>query len=781
MNHAPDGVDDDPDRTRITAPPHDPEATVVVHTAPPLAPLAQPLLPPSPPPAGPRPPLRQPSLALPPGFRLHEYRIDSLLGQGGFGITYLATDVNLNSQVAIKEYLPESIAFRTSGQTVSAHSSRHLQRYRSGLDSFLVEARTLAAFRHPNIVRVARFFEAHQTAYMVLEYERGAPLKDAWPKQRDKSEKALCQLIEPLLDGLSVVHQTGFLHRDIKPDNVQVRRADGSLVLLDFGSARAALAESERSEVAVTPGFAPPEQYQDGTQGPWTDIYALGATLHWMLTGQKPIDAMDRLQAGGTDPLAPAAALAGKAAPNGATYGASFLAAIDWALKLDPAERPKDIATWRSALFSAQAAHLSLPEALRAVEHRVQQAPRAFGRRLWRGLTRAATPNRWPLKVKLGLAMVLTALLPMSITGWYNLRQGLDAVTEAELGNLQLLARSTAGRLDQLITDSQNLARTMSIVPALVNYLQQPATRDAAAMQATLQAFVATNRDIHLMMLLDVDGNAVAASDPEVTGRNFGWRDYFQSAVNGRPHMTGIVMGAVSGTAGLIYANPVLDPKRGTVVGVMALRIRGTSFDAVIREAAHGDADLVPFLIDGDGVMVSHPQAELQFRSLAPLSAGRQAALRAEQRFRRERIEDLGLPELARTLLSGREQGHVDYRAGGIEKVAGFAAVPANDWVVVVSESRDAFEAPLHRMFQQVLLSVVLVGLLFLGLALLMARRIVRPIQDLTRAADALKAGDYAAASVKVASGDEVGQLARTFNVLIDVLRQREREQKRSR
>jgi len=108
-------------------------------------------------------------LARPPGFRLHEYRIDRVLGQGGFGITYLATDVNLNSRVAIKEYLPEEIAFRTSGKTVSAHSSRHRERYQSGLDSFLVEARTLATFRHPNIVRVGRFFEDHQTAHMGLE------------------------------------------------------------------------------------------------------------------------------------------------------------------------------------------------------------------------------------------------------------------------------------------------------------------------------------------------------------------------------------------------------------------------------------------------------------------------------------------------------------------------------------------------------------------------------------------------------------------------------------
>jgi serine/threonine protein kinase/HAMP domain-containing protein len=779
-----DGEEEDADRTRVNppgwptgAPPpraDDPDQTVVSGL--PLRQSTQPAQAhAAPAPLLPRPPLRKPALALPPGFRLHEYRIDSVLGQGGFGITYLATDVNLNSRVAIKEYLPEDIAFRRNGQTVSAHSSQHLDRYRQGLDSFLVEARTLATFRHPNIVRVARFFEAHQTAYMVLEYERGAPLKDWWPRRGDKTEKGLCQLIEPLLDGLAVVHGAGFLHRDIKPDNIQVRRADLSLVLLDFGSARQALgAAAEQAEVAVTPGYAPPEQYQDGPQGPWTDIYALGATLYWMISGHKPPDALDRLQAGRQDPLRPLAEL------KPAGYGAAFLAAVDWALRLAPGERPPDIAAWRTRLFAGQAAHLGLQDALRAAE--LQQVPRQLGRRLLAGLRRALAPADWPLGVKLGLTVVLTALLPMSITGWYNLQQGLHSLAEAELSNLQLLSRSTAGRLSQLIGDSQKLARTLSVDPGFVEFLARPPGPAAAAqMHAKMRELVATNADIHLMMLMDAGGTAVVSSDPEVMGRNFAFREYFKTAMRGQPHMTGIVVGAVAGAAGMFYANPVFDAERGAVIGAVVLRIRASSFDAILREAGRGDADLVPFLIDGDGVLISHPDARLLYSSLGTLAPERAAAIRADQRFRRDSVRSLGMPELARTLLSGREQGHVDYRSSlsGAAEVAGFAAVPGNDWVVVVSETRASFEAPLQRLFVQLLWSLLLVGLLFLGLALLMARRIVRPITALTRAADALKAGNYAEATVKVSGRDELGQLARTFNVLIDVLRQRERERKR--
>jgi serine/threonine protein kinase len=187
------------------------------------------------------------STTLPIGFRLFEYRVDGVLGQGGFGIAYAATDVNLNAKVVIKEYLPEDFAYRATDNTVSARDDSDQDYYQSGLDAFLVEARTLATFRHPHIVRVARFFEANKTAYMVLEYERGQSLK-AWRKKRDHDFRAaLVNLLAPLLDGLAVVHRAGYLHRDIKPDNIYVRDEDGSLVLLDFGAARQTASEKPRS------------------------------------------------------------------------------------------------------------------------------------------------------------------------------------------------------------------------------------------------------------------------------------------------------------------------------------------------------------------------------------------------------------------------------------------------------------------------------------------------------------------------------------------------------
>ncbi|HIV70991.1 MAG TPA: protein kinase [Candidatus Aquabacterium excrementipullorum] len=797
---SPISPDDDPEKTIVKAP------TIprsVAHPAQPLhptpaasmAPLAN--QPPArtvpvPPPTALRPfkPKTGTALALPAGFRLHEYRIDRVLGQGGFGITYLATDVNLNTKVAIKEYLPEDIAFRSSGQTVSAHSSRFRDRYRSGLDSFLVEGRTLATFRHPNIVRVARFFEAHQTAYMVLEYERGSPFKTWWPEHTQIGEKELMGLIQPLLDGLSVVHGMGFLHRDIKPDNIQVRRRDGSLVLLDFGSARQAVSTGTQDDVAVTPGYAPVEQYEDGEQGPWTDIYAMGATLYWTVTGKKPPDAMDRAMAagrpGGADPLVPALTAAQ------GRYSESFLKAIDWALALNAVDRPQDIAQWRVALFASHAASLGLQEALRAgdeadpadhtLHHHLalRSAPRRIAFGLWRWARRVVRPGSWPMAVKMSLAMVLAALLPMLITGYYNLQGSLAAVSDGELRNLQQLARSTAGRVAQLIGDSQNLARTLGTDEAFVQFLAHPDETGAEAMRLKLERLVKSNPDIGLMMLMDTKGTAIVSSDPKVTGKNFAFREYFREAMKGHPHVTGIVVGAATGAAGMFYAHPVFGDDY-QVVGAVVLRIRSASFDGILDQVGSG-SQLTPFMVDGDGVVIHHPNERVLYSSLDRLPQATLDKIRADQRFKRDSIASLGMPDLARAVVGAKEQGHVTYRSTitRTEEIAGFAPVVGQDWVVGVAEPRSAFEAPLNKLFTQLLWSVLLIGLLFTGLALTFARSIVRPIRALTGAADALKRGDYAGASLRVRNRDEIGQLARTFNVLIDVLRQRERERDRS-
>src|SRR5579864_8802316 len=209
--------------------------------------------------------------ALPRGYALNEYRIEQTLGIGGFGLTYLATDSNLNLKVAIKEYLPRDLALREDDQSVQPKSESSLDSFKWGLARFLDESRTLASFRHPNIVRVMRFFEANRTAYMVMEFVAGQSLGDWIRSRRPLDQSSVLAIANPLLDGLEVIHRAGYLHRDIKPGNVYVRE-DGSPVLLDFGSARMTAAGAELTAI-VTPGYAPIEQYHtQGNQGPWSDL-----------------------------------------------------------------------------------------------------------------------------------------------------------------------------------------------------------------------------------------------------------------------------------------------------------------------------------------------------------------------------------------------------------------------------------------------------------------------------------------------------------------------------
>ena len=281
--------------------------------------------------------------ALPQGHRLQEYELVRVLGVGGFGMTYLGFDHNLSKPVAIKEYLPSDIAIRTGDNSVAPQTRDFFEDFQWGLERFLGEARTLALFKHPNIIQVYRFFEAHGTAYIVMEYAEGETLSDVLKRKGRLTEAELRAILLPLLDGLEVVHEAKFLHRDIKPLNIIIRHEDDSPVLLDFGAARQAIGAKSRSVTSiVTPGYAPMEQYSSRkAQGPWTDIYALGGVCYRALTGEVPDDATDRII---DDPLIPVVKrCVGQASPR-------FLAAIDRALQVDDRRRPQSVAAWRTEL-----------------------------------------------------------------------------------------------------------------------------------------------------------------------------------------------------------------------------------------------------------------------------------------------------------------------------------------------------------------------------------------------------------------------------------------------
>lgn len=273
-----------------------------------------------------------------------DYRVDQVLGAGGFGITYLAEDIKLQRQVAIKEYFPADFALRDATHSVRARSGELGETFRWGLDSFLREAQILARFEHPAITRVIRIVEANNTAYMVLRYEEGVPLRQHLDTLgRPMTEPEIRNLLYPLIEALETVHAQSILHRDISPDNIIIR-PDGRGVLIDFGAARRAVADKSQALTGIVrEGYSPPEQFGNGgRQGPWTDIYALGAVLYHAVTGKKPMTSIHRIL---EDQLVPATtAAAGR-------YGENLLHAIERALRLKSSERPQTMAAFRQLVI----------------------------------------------------------------------------------------------------------------------------------------------------------------------------------------------------------------------------------------------------------------------------------------------------------------------------------------------------------------------------------------------------------------------------------------------
>ena len=304
--------------------------------------------------------------ALPLGTRLGDYRLDALIGHGGFGITYRAFDTQLAKFVAIKEYMPVEFAMRRADGQVAPRGSRFADDFAWGRERFLDEARALARFRHVHIVPVLRYFEANGTAYTVMEFEDGHSVAQLLrqPGRRLQPDEVR-RLTEGMLSGLGAVHAQGFLHRDIKPSNVIVRR-DGVPILIDFGAARQAMGGRTRTLTSIlTPQYAPIEQYAiDGKQGPWTDIYSTAAVLHHAIAGFAPPEAVSRV---GADPYRPLAVT------HADRFDPSMLAAIDRGLAFAPEQRPQTISEWRT-LFGA-----SLPRVEDAPTQRMMIEPALAG------------------------------------------------------------------------------------------------------------------------------------------------------------------------------------------------------------------------------------------------------------------------------------------------------------------------------------------------------------------------------------------------------------------
>ena len=284
--------------------------------------------------------------ALAVGVYLGEFELTGVLGEGGFGIVYLAWDHSLERRVALKEYMPAALSARIGSTQVQVKSLRHRETFDAGMKSFVNEAKLLASFDHPSLVKVYRFWEANGTAYMVMPFYEGITLKDKLRELGQPPDEAwLMGVLAPLTEALQVIHAENCFHRDIAPDNVILLNATGKPLLLDFGAARRVIGDMTQAlTVILKPGYAPVEQYAetpDMKQGAWTDAYALAASMHFAIQGRTPPTSVGRLLRDSYVAL--------EASAKG-RYSPKFLQAIDKALRVRPEERTQTIAELRADL-----------------------------------------------------------------------------------------------------------------------------------------------------------------------------------------------------------------------------------------------------------------------------------------------------------------------------------------------------------------------------------------------------------------------------------------------
>ncbi|MFK8083363.1 MAG: SUMF1/EgtB/PvdO family nonheme iron enzyme [Granulosicoccus sp.] len=296
--------------------------------------------------------------SLPLGYQIHNYRIEQILGEGGFGITYKAVDLNLNRLVAIKEYMPDGIAVRSLAGDVEPLNAECEKKYQDGLMNYVREAQALAQFEHHNIVKVYTFLRHHKTAYIIMEYVDGMTFSEWLRKHPMPTEAELITLMAPILSGLHELHTVDLLHRDIKPSNIYIC-LNNRPILLDFGTVGNSMpSEQVKNQAAIqlTEGYAPPEQYGKSGQGPWTDVYAVGACLHLAVTGHMVKNAIERRRQVASGNSDPQSSLKTVALRN--NYSDHFLEAIDQAISLEPKDRIESALNLKNHLQNIKSQHV---------------------------------------------------------------------------------------------------------------------------------------------------------------------------------------------------------------------------------------------------------------------------------------------------------------------------------------------------------------------------------------------------------------------------------------
>lgn len=399
-------------------------------------------------------------------------------------------------------------------------------------------------------------------------------------------------------------------------------------------------------------------------------------------------------------------------------------------------------------------------------------------------LYRLLFPPAWSIAAKVSLALLSAVLIPMSFNAYYNLQYSLNNAKQSEYRQLELLATSTASRLDQLIIDIQKVASQISTEPKVLGFIEADTVKKRqklrSAVQSTLNNIFRSNKNYDAIFLIDSKGKCLASTNSNFVNRDFSSQEYFREGIQGNDYASDLIADSTTKKSGF-YLSQTIWSSQGKIIGIAVLKIKEDSINEIV-DRLKLESDSYAFAIDSLGVIINHPDKDYIYHSLTTLSPKVQTKIAQERRYPISQVESLDLRELAEAMINSHEPDHASYFSPieDSRQIVGFAPLEVQEWVIGISKPETAFAEPLNSLIWENILNLIVVGAIAGAFALLLARSISTPIRKLTKTAQSLEQGifEYDRLRSISHSQDDIGQLVRVFIHMAQEIEFREKELK---
>jgi C4-dicarboxylate-specific signal transduction histidine kinase len=399
-------------------------------------------------------------------------------------------------------------------------------------------------------------------------------------------------------------------------------------------------------------------------------------------------------------------------------------------------------------------------------------------------LYRLFFPPAWSIAAKISLALLSAVLIPMSFNAYYNLQHSLSNAEQSEYRQLELLATSTASRLDQLIIDNQKVVSQVSTEPNILDFIGANTVKKRqklqSAVQSTLNNILRSNKNYDAIFLIDRKGKCLASTNSNFVNRNFSSQEYFREAIQGNNYASDLIADSTTKKSGF-YLSQTIWSSQGKIIGIAVLKIKQDNINEIV-DRLKLESGSYAFLVDSLGVIINHPEKDYIYHSLTTLSPEVQTKIAKDRRYPISQVESLDLPELAEAMIGSREPDYANYffPLRDSRQIVGFAPLEVQQWVIGISKPETAFVKPLNSLIWENILNLIIVGAIAAAFALLLARSISRPIRKLTKTAKCLEQGNFECDRLLSISHsqDDIGQLVRVFIHMAQEVESRENKLK---